>query len=140
MSVSKYNHERYYDPTPYAAVMAIEREEKENRRRPLVFICSPFAGDVERNLQNARLYCKYAVEQGAIPLAPHLLYPQFLDDRDKAQCSLGISFGLVLLGKCDELWVFGSTITKGMRVEIERAQARGIKIRFFINQGKEAVT
>jgi len=78
MSVSKYNHERYYDPTPYAALMAIEREEKENRRRPLVFICSPFAGDVERNLQNARLYCKYAVEQGAIPLAPHLLYPQFL--------------------------------------------------------------
>lgn len=137
MSVNKYNHERYYDPTPYEALTAIEQEEKERRRRPLVFICSPYAGDVERNLQNARRYCKFAVERGAIPLAPHLFFPQFMDDRSKAQRSLGISFGLVLLGKCEEIWIFGSTVSKGMRQEIERAQGLGIKIRFFINQGTE---
>lgn len=140
MRVNKYNHERYYDPTPYEALTAIEREEKESRRRPLVFICSPFAGDVARNLRNARQYCKFAVEQGAIPLAPHLHYPQFMDDRIKEQRRLGISFGLVLLEKCEELWVYGSTISKGMRQEIERAQGLGIRIRFFNNQGKEAVT
>jgi len=105
MRVSKYNHERYYDPTPYEALTAIEREEKKSRYRPLVFICSPFAGDVRRNLENARRYCMFAVERGAIPLAPHLLYPQFMDDRIEAQRSLGISFGLALLGKCDEIWV-----------------------------------
>jgi hypothetical protein len=137
MSVNKYNHERYYDPTPYEALTAIEREEKESRRRPLVFICSPYAGDVERNLQNARRYCKYAVEQGAVPIAPHLIYPQFLDDRIKAQRSLGLYFGLVILEKCDEIWVFGSAISIGMRQEIERAQALGIRIRFYNNQGVE---
>lgn len=140
MRVSKYNHERYYDPTPYEALTAIEREEKKSRYRPLVFICSPFAGDVRRNLENARRYCMFAVERGAIPLAPHLLYPQFMDDRIEAQRSLGISFGLALLGKCDEIWVFGASITKGMRQEIERARALGTRIRFFINQGKEAAT
>ena len=66
-----------------------------------------------------------------------MIYPQFLDDRIKSQRSLGLYFGLVLLEKCDEIWIFGSTISKGMRQEIERARGLGIRIRLFINQGTE---
>lgn len=72
MSVNKYNGEGYHDPTTYEALTKIDREEKKKAYKPLVFICSPLAGDMEQNLENARNYSKFAVEQGAIPFAPHL--------------------------------------------------------------------
>lgn len=137
MGINKYNSEGYHDPTVHGALTEIDREEKQKAYRPLVFICSPFAGDVENNLKNARRYSRFAVSNGAIPFAPHLLYPQFLDDRDKAQRSLGIFFGLVLLGKCDQMWVFGSEISKGMRLEIDKARKRGIPIRFWSDDCRE---
>lgn len=137
MGVSKLNSEGYHDPTAYEALSAIGKEAKKKPYRPLVFICSPLAGDVERNLENARRYSKYAVEQGAIPLAPHLLFPQFMDDHDKAQRDLGIFFGLVLMGKCDGMWVFGSVLSQGMKLEILKAQKRGLPIKFFNDKCEE---
>ena len=52
MGINKYNSEGYYDPTVYEALSNIEKEEKAARRvyRPLVYICSPYAGDIERNV------------------------------------------------------------------------------------------
>lgn len=135
--MNKYNAEGYYDPTAYEALTAVEKEAKKKPYRPLVFICSPLAGDLEWNLENARRYSKYAVEQGAIPLAPHLLFPQFMDDGDKAQRDLGIFFGLVLMGKCDAMWVFGATPSHGMRLEIEKAKKRGLPIRYFTEDCRE---
>lgn len=136
MGVSKLNGEGYQDPTAYEALTAVGREEKRAQKpyRPLVFICSPLAGNMEQNLENARRYSKYAVEQGAIPLAPHLLFPQFMDDADRTQRELGIFFGLVLMGKCDEMWVFGSTVSAGMKTEIAKARKRGLPIRYFTEQ------
>lgn len=49
-------------------------------RIPLVYICSPYRGDIDNNLENARMYCSLAASQGCIPFAPHLLFAQFLDD------------------------------------------------------------
>ena len=137
--MNKYNAEGYYDPTAYAALMAVEKEAKKKPYRPLVFICSPLAGDFENNLSNARRYSRYAVKQGAIPVAPHLLFPQFMDDGDKAQRDLGIFFGLVLMGKCDEMWVFGSSFSQGMKIEITKAKKRGLRIRYYNDQCEEAV-
>lgn len=48
MSISKFNAEGYYDPTPYEALLRIEREARKAPYRPMVFICSPYAGDIER--------------------------------------------------------------------------------------------
>ena len=137
MSVNKYNSEGYHDPTAYEALLEVEREAKKQPYRPLVFICSPLAGDMERNLQNARRYSKFAVERGVIPFAPHLLFPQFMDDGDKAQRDLGLFFGLVLMGKCDEVWLFGGYISKGMRLELAKARKRGMTVRFFDEQCEE---
>lgn len=65
MSISKMNAERYYDPTAYEALTAIEKEEKALRAfRPIVYICSPYAGDVDTNVENARRYSRFAVEKG----------------------------------------------------------------------------
>ena len=87
-----------------------------------VFICSPYRGDVERNVENARKYCRNAIEQGLVPIAPHLYFPQFLDDDMEEQRDIGISAGIQLLRECDEMWVFG-TPTDGMKREISEAMA-----------------
>lgn len=130
MSVNLYNSERYFDPTAYEALTNIEREAKR-LYRPLVFICSPFSGDTERNTRRAQGFCRFAVSMNYIPIAPHLLFPQFMEEDDPEQRRLGIFFGLILQKKCREVWVFGRNITKGMAVEIEKAKERGLLIRYF---------
>lgn len=49
-------------------------------RNKLVYISSPYSGDVERNVAFAKAACRYAMNQGVTPIASHLLYPQMLDD------------------------------------------------------------
>ena len=129
MSINKFNAEGYYDPTPYEALSNIEKEKKQGFR-PLVYIASPFSGDEERNTERARGYCRLAISKGYIPLAPHLHYPQFMDDKDEEERELGLFFALVLLGKCSELWVFNK-ISLGVSKEIEKAKSRGMPIRYF---------
>ena len=133
MSISKRNHEGYPDPTTYHALTAVQKEErrKARPRRPLVYVCSPFAGDEAGNTERARQFCKFAVRQGAIPFAPHLLYPQFMSDRDPAERELALFFGIVWLSRMDEVWVFGETISSGMKGEIKKARVKGIPIKFF---------
>lgn len=129
MGVNLYNSERYLDPTAYEALTKIEKEEK--RKKPIVFICSPFAGDVEGNIMRAKRYGRFAVTQKVIPIIPHLMYPQFLYDDDPAERQLGLEMGLVLLTKCQELWVFGDKVSKGMAVEIKKAKRYNMPIRYF---------
>jgi hypothetical protein len=124
------NNEGYPDPTAYNALSAIEREEKAKQYLPLVYIASPFAGDTARNTERARGYCRFAVSRGFIPLAPHLHYPQFMDDDDRSQREQGLRFALILLGKCDELWAFGVP-SEGMSREIAKACKRNMPIRYF---------
>lgn len=137
MSVSKFNHEGYYDPTTYEALSKIESEERKARFRPVVYVCSPFSGDPETNAEKARRYCRFAVESGYVPFAPHLLFPQFMRDEVHDERELALFMGIVMLTKCAELWVFGKRITKGMAQEIRRAEARSMMIRYFTDDCRE---
>ena len=129
--MDRYNSEGYPDPTAYEALTAVEKSEASAKiYRPLVYIASPFAGDTEQNTKQARVYCRFAVSKGCIPLAPHLHYPQFMDDSDREQRDLGLFFALVLLGKCDELWVFGQP-SDGMSREIAKARKREMPIKYY---------
>jgi len=139
MSANLYNSEGYHDPTAYEALSRIEREVKKTAYKPLVFICSPYAGNIERNTERAREYSRFAVSQNCIPIAPHLLFPQFMEEDDPVQRELGIFFGLVLQSKCREVWVFGRTISKGMAVEIAKAKERKLPVRYFTDRCMEVV-
>lgn len=129
--MSNKNAEGYPDPTAAAALANVARSEKAKMYRPLVYIASPFADDTEYNISRARGYCRFAVSKGCIPLAPHLHFPQFMDDGDPEQRELGLFFAAVLLGKCDELWTFGDLVSDGMAREIAKAKKRGIPVRYF---------
>ena len=137
MSISRFNHEGYPDPTTYAALTAIEREQRKERFRPIVYICSPYSGNVEQNTAKARQYCRHAVDNHRIPIAPHLLFPQFMDDSDPDDRDLAQFMGIALMSKCAELWVFGPDASEGMQAEINYAVTRGKKIRYFTNDCKE---
>lgn len=77
MSNDYRNSEGYPDPTAGEALSRIASNEKKSLRafRPIVYVCSPYSGDVETNVAAARRYCRFAVDKGFIPIAPHLLYP-----------------------------------------------------------------
>ena len=133
MTIRKYNSEGYYDPTAYEALTKISTEEKAAKRasnfRPLVYICSPYCGDVEVNTENARKYSRFAVDNNAIPFAPHLLLPQYISEETERE--LAMFMNKVFLSKCTELWVFGDNITAGMEYEIEKAEKHNKPIRYF---------
>lgn len=138
MSISKYNSEGYPDPTTFDALTSIENEARALRAfRPIVYICYPFAGDIEKNVAAARMYSRFAVEQGYIPIAPHLLFPQFLDDSDPKERELGLFFGNAIMSKCSEVWVFGSHISSGMEAEIKRAKWKNYRLRYFTENLEE---
>jgi len=133
------NVEGYPDPTAGTAIASATREEKAKAYRPLVYICSPFSGDIETNTENVKRYCRFAVDSNAIPLAPHLHYPSFIREDDPTERELGLFFGLVLLGKCDELWVFGETVSTGMKAEIEKAKRKNMVVRSFTTECEEVL-
>jgi hypothetical protein len=94
-----------------------------------VFVCSPYRGDVPANVTLARKACGEVLRQGDAPFAPHLLYPEFLDDRDREERALGMAAGRAWLAAADEVLVVGP-VSEGMRQEIGEALARGIPVRY----------
>lgn len=102
-------------------------------RKKIIFICSPYKGQTEeeqiRNVQLARRYCKLACSLGFTPFAPHLLYPQFLNDAVINERNKGINCGLDILQLCSELWICGTKVTDGMKREIQFAKLCDIPVK-----------
>ncbi len=137
--MNKYNSEGYPDPTAYGALSAIEQEEKKAARaaryRPLVYICSQFSGDVPGNTQKAIRYSRFAVDSHAIPIAPHLLFPLFMDE--ETERDLAMFMDMVILGRYEELWVFGGMVSADMKAEIDKAKRKNMTVRYFTDDLKE---
>lgn len=140
---SLYNAEGYFSPTEYEAMTRIEKVEKAAARtaafRPIVYICSPYSGDIERNTENARRYSRFAVDQHCLPITPHIYFTQFMNDTIPDERETALFMNLVLMSKCAELWVFGDVISKGMKAEIDRAKRKHMKIRYFTESLEEKV-
>lgn len=95
----------------------------------LVYICSPLQGDIPGNMKKAAMFCKAAAAQGDIvPLAPHTIFTQYLDDTDPKQRERGLIMGRELIRRCDELWVCGRNISPGMKQEIAFANEQCIPV------------
>jgi len=100
-------------------------------KKPLIYVCSPLAGDFTNNIERAARYCRFVSCQNAIPIAPHLYFTRFLDDDISEERDLGVDMGLDVLGICDEVWVFGSKISTGMKREILLAKQLSKSVLFF---------
>ena len=94
-----------------------------------VYICAPLGGDVEGNLERVKRYTRYALMCGTAPVVPHF-YALCLDDNNEKEREIGLAAGLGMLWFCDELWVFGQTVTEGMKQEIQFCKHLNIKTRY----------
>ena len=116
----------------------LEKFDKADKYYPLVYVCSPYRGNVDENVINARKYSRFTFDKKNIPITPHLLYPQFINDNDLFERNIAIhKINYVLIGLCKEMWVFGDVITEGMEREILIAKKRKMRIRYFSKDLKE---
>lgn len=86
-----------------------------------VYICAPLGGNIKENLEQVKRYTKYALKCGTAPVVPHF-YALCLNDDIPKEREIGLAAGLSLLWFCDEMWIFGDTLTEGMRGEIRFCQ------------------
>lgn len=129
------NSEGYMDLVAYKAIMNVEREKKAETKsafRPLIYVCAPFNGDIEGNKKKAAEFAEFAYKNGCIPVTPHLLFP-FMNDESPNERALALHMDIVLMGKCQEVWVLSERITSGMSAEIAKATRRRQTVRYFSN-------
>lgn len=96
-----------------------------------IFICSPFRGDIEANTAKVKFYAMILAKAGSIPIAPHLYFPQFLDENSQSERMTGIEMGVELMNECDEVRVYGFNITEGMKFELNHAREKRIPVRLY---------
>lgn len=124
------NSENYADITAGAAMSNYDKGLSMHSRR-YVFISSPYAGDINSNTEKAKVYSRFAIDKGYIPITPHIYFTQLLKDSSHYERELGMRMGLRMMRLCDEVWVFGKVISPGMKREIRYAKSMNKKIRYF---------
>lgn len=95
MPISPYNHEGYFDPTAWKALNAVDRQQRQERYRPIVCIIAP------EDMDNA-IFRRFAVEKHCIPLIPTSMLSGTTADENDIQFMT-----IALLSRCSELWYFG---------------------------------
>ena len=101
-----------------------------------IYICSPYRGNTEKNIENVKRYCQYCAWDG-IPIAPHLYFTQFLNDSSMTDRHRGMRWGFELLAECKEVRVYADEVTEGMIEEIKEARKLNIPIKFYNSEMEE---
>ena len=57
--------------------------------------------------------------------------------QEEKERDLALFMDMVLMGRCKEVWVFGTIITSGMTAEIAKAKQKHMTIRYFTEDCKE---
>ena len=99
----------------------------------LVIIESPFAGDVDANIEYARRAVKHSLSLGEAPIASHLLYTQdgILDDNIPHERQQGIDAGLAWRTVAHASVVYTDRgISEGMEYGIAAAREAGLPVEY----------
>lgn len=97
----------------------------------MTYICSPCRGDYEKNIIKAQEYCREALLEGLLPIAPHVYFTQFVDDEKPEERERGLLSGLQLLRYCQLIRVYGCRVSAGMYNEIQLAGVLGIELEVY---------
>lgn len=94
-----------------------------------VIVESPFAGDVEANLDYLNRCLLDCLLRGEAPFASHAIYPKVLDDGDPEQRRLGIAAGFAWHDVAQVVAVYTDRgISDGMKLGIENAKKLRIPV------------
>lgn len=95
-----------------------------------VYICSPYKGDVKKNIKIAIMWSKTAYEEGYLPICPHIYLEKATGlNEKKGDREELLRLGIELLRLCDECWVCTYKRSSGMKEEIDECKKRGIEIK-----------
>ena len=94
-----------------------------------VIIESPYAGDVEANVEYAEACMRDCLLRGEAPFASHLLYTRVLDDDVPAHRRRGLSAGSAWLQVAEAVVVYKDRgVSVGMVLAMQAARELGIPI------------
>ena len=98
--------------------------------RKRVFIAHQLKGDVEANLESAKMWCRWAIFMRDVnPIAPYLALVSMLEEANEHEREIGLILGDEWIAMCDELWVCGPMPLPGSHVWEEIEIAKGDKIK-----------
>lgn len=98
-----------------------------------VILESPYAGDVDANVEYARACMADCLSRGEAPFASHLLYtqPGVLDDQQPAEREAGIAAGLAIAERADATVVYTDRgMSQGMQAGIDDAAKHGRPVEY----------
>lgn len=98
-----------------------------------VILESPYAGNVEANVEYARACVRDSLARNEAPIASHLLYtqPGILDDELPEERQRGIDAGLAWLAVSDGTVVYTDRgISRGMEYGISAAKSAGKPVEY----------
>lgn len=100
----------------------------------MIYICSPYRGEVKRNKDYARELTRKAIDNGFVPVTVHLYLTEALDDNKPDERAKGMEAGQTILDNCKFILVGGRYgISEGMASEIKRAIE---KDKIFLTEGE----
>lgn len=105
----------------------------------LVILESPYAGDIEKNVEYARACVRDALLRGEAPIASHLLYtqPGVLCDEIPQDRQLGIDAGLAWRHVSEGTVVYVDLgVSSGMEYGIAAAKMAGKPVEFRVILGE----
>lgn len=114
----------------------------------LLYVCSPYRGEIRRNKEYARELTKAAINSGFAPVTVHLYMTEVLDDNKPQERSRGMAAGQDILKQCSYILLgekYG--ISEGMKEEITLAALKGLTmlyekdgVLYYAGTKKEAIS
>jgi hypothetical protein len=109
-------------------LLAFKFKGEKMYKRPMAFVCSPQSGKVQANTKKAQEYSRIVFDKGYMPIAPHLIFTQFLDDSIPEERSEAMKMNNVLIRKSHIMFVCGDIISEGMKTEMIYARSIGLTV------------
>jgi len=97
----------------------------------LIYLAHPVSGDVLANVARAKLWLRWLTdsrEEPAAVVAPWITEVELWDDDDPEQREAGLRRCLVMVERCDELWLTGGRVSEGMDRERRHAMKHGLTV------------
>lgn len=114
----------------------------------LLYVCSPYRGEIRRNKEYARELTREAINRGFAPVTVHLYLTEVLDDNKPKERNRGMAAGQEILKRCGYILLgdrYG--ISEGMKEEITLAALKGLTMLYekdgklyFVGTEKEAIS
>lgn len=105
-------------------------QQSINNFKPLTLILSAHSKDRTETIKNNCRCSKHALRQNVIPINAFLTF-SYMDTSTKIKQSQRDFFYKVLVGTCQQVFVYGEKITRDMHKLIELAKKQGKTVKYF---------